>query len=278
MNRLIWLTVLLVGCFKPRGPVIHVMDPETVVMIARTRAIPPTLRARFSIRISTPERSATIPGSLLLQHPDHLRAEVYTPFGTPLLYLVSDGEGLHAWDQRQQVFYQGDYAGMVLQNLTGGAVGLEDLLSVFMARLPMPDSEILHTGRTVFEDGGVELMLMGPDEMSIRSVVHPSTGVLLRLQVWEGAAESDLTHAAGGMILDVEYEGELRIGRVRLPERVVMSLPQIGWKVTINYRSWSAVDVDPGVFQLAPPPGSRVMDMAEALQQAAERNDKRHAQ
>ena len=80
------------------------------------------------------------------------------------------------------------------------------------------------------------------------------------------------------MILDVEYEGELRIGRVRLPERVVMSLPQIGWKVTINYRSWSAVDVDPGVFQLAPPPGSRVMDMAEALQQAAERNDKRHAQ
>jgi hypothetical protein len=265
VTRWVLLAAFVAGCIKPRGPIYHVTDPETVTLIARTRPMPQTLRARFSVRIQTESVSGTVPGSLLLDHPNRLRAEIYTPLGTPLMYLVSDGEGIHAWDQRQQTFYRGEYAGLVLRHLTGGAVGLDDLLSVLTARLPMPDSEILYTGRTVFAEGGVELMMVGPDEMSIRTVVHSSTGVVQRLQVWEGEAESELTRAKGGMIIDVQYEGEIRVGRARLPERVVMIFPQLKWTITVNFRSWSTAKVSETAFGLTAPPGARIIELAEAL-------------
>lgn len=267
MRQILWIIVLfcVVGCFKRRTPLMQVMDPDTVVMVARTRSIPQTLRARFSVHISTPQQSVTLPGSLLIDQPNRVRAEIYSPFGTPLMYMVSDGQGLHAWDQRQKTFFHGAEAGEVLGHLTGGTVGLEDLLSVLTARLPMPDSEILLTGRTVFQEGGVELMLMGPDEMSVRTVVNPSNGVLTRLQVWEGEASSDLTRAEGGMILDVKYTGETRIGRARLPETITMNLPQMGWTITIKIRSWSIVEASPTAFQLKAPSGARVVELADAI-------------
>jgi hypothetical protein len=46
-----------------------------------------------------------------------------------------------------------------------------------------------------------------------------------------------------------------------------MNLPQMGWTITINIRSWSLVEASPNAFQLKAPPGARVLELADALKQ-----------
>ncbi len=268
--RNLWLAALFsIACVKPRGPIHYVGDPEAVVAIARTRPAAEGLRARFSIRIRTPEMSGTTPGSFIIRHPDRIRAEIYTPLGTPLLYLVSDGTSLHAWLERQRVFFRGDEAATVLGNLTGGAVGIDDVVALMTARLPMPDSETLHTGRIQFEEGGVVLELEGPGEVTVRAVVDPATGMVLRLRVWQG--ESASLEVMNGLIMDVRYEGRVRVGKVRLPARVEIHLPAMDWTITLTMKSWAEFQAPPSAFQLRPPVGAQVEDLVEALRDMAEK-------
>jgi hypothetical protein len=215
--------------------------------------------------------SGTTPGSFIIDHPNRLRAEVYTPLGTPLLYLASDGASLHAWLERKRIFYKGDRAAAVLENLTGGAVGIEDVIAVMTARLPMPDSEILHTGRIQFEEGGVVLDLEGPEEVTVRAVVDPATGMVLRLRVWQGQGDSPGLRTKDGLIMDVRYEGRERIGKVRLPERIEIKLPAIQWTVTISMKSWVQAQVPETAFQLHPPVGAQTEDLVEALKKMAKK-------
>lgn len=266
----LWIGMLFtVGCVKPRGPVHYVGEPEAVVALARARPAAAGLRARFSVRIRTPDMGGTTPGSIIIAHPDRIRAEVYTPLGTPLLYLVSDGASLHAWLERQRVFFRGNEAADVLGNLTGGAVGIEDVVALVTARLPMPDSEILHTGRIQFAEGGVVLELVGPEEVTVRAVVDPATGMVHRLRVWQG--ESGSIENTDDLIMDVQYEGRVRVGKVRLPERVEIQLPSLDWTITLSIKSWSEFEAPDQAFRLQAPVGSQTKDLVESLKKIAEK-------
>jgi hypothetical protein len=264
-----WALLLSVGCIKSRAPTNYVGDPEAVVAIARTRPRAEGLRARFSVKIKTPDMGGTTVGSVIIGHPDRIRVEIYTPFGSPLFYLVSDGQSLHAWQHRDRIFYRGDDAGEVLSRLTGGAVGIDDVIALITARLPMPSAEILHTGQVVFAEGGVVLELKGPEEVTVRAVVDPATGMVVRLRVWAG--EMAPRDYGDGLIMDVHYEGRSRAGKVRLPKQVKIELPVMEWTITLNIKSWSEYLPPDATFQLVPPVGATQVELVEALKKMAEK-------
>jgi hypothetical protein len=264
----VWL-MMAIGCLKSGPPVNYVGEPAAVVSIARTRPQADGLRARFSVKIKSPGMGGTTIGSVIISQPDRIRAEITTPFGTPMLYLVSDGGSLNAWLQRDRVFYRGNDAGEVLGRLTGGAVGMDDVIALLTARLPMPSAEILHAGRIHFADGGVELELAGPDEVTVRAVVDPGTGMLVRLRVWAG--ERNPVDVGDGLIVDVRYTGRTKVGKVRLPERVQIELPAMDWTITLSMKSWTAFDAPDQTFTLVPPAGAVEKDLVEVLKQMAEK-------
>jgi hypothetical protein len=221
------------------------------------------------VKIKTPDMAGTTVGSVIIGHPDRIRVEIYTPFGSPLFYLVSDGQSLHAWQHRDRIFYRGDDAGEVLSRLTGGAVGIDDVIALITARLPMPSAEILHTGQVVFAEGGVVLELKGPEEVTVRAVVDPATGMVVRLRVWAGEmAPGDY---GDGLIMDVHYEGRTRAGKVRLPKQVKIELPVMEWTITLNIKSWSEYLPPDATFQLVPPVGATQVELVEALKKMAEK-------
>ena len=212
----------------------------------------------------------TLPASVLIDHPDRFRVELLTPLGTPLLYLTSDGDSLHAWSQRDKVFYRGDEATDVLQRITGGSIGLSDFLALFTARLPMVDAEILHIGRTIFDDEGVVLIMLGPEDIRVRAVVDPQTGMVRSLRVDPPDEKSGFEEPEGEALMLVTYEGLERINKLVLPRHVHVSLPKLGWTVEMEAKKWKTIDQVPNAFSLSPPKGSTIKDLTEALRQLEE--------
>ena len=264
-----WSLLLFLGCAKPRGPVVPVGDPDVVVSLARSRTMAESVNARFGVTLNTGKREFTIPASLLLSHPDQFRIEFYTPFGTPLLTATSNGSYLHAWNQRDRVFYEGYEASQVLKRVAGGEVGIDDFLAILTAKLPLADAEILHLGRTIFEDEGVVIVMMGPDDIRVRAVIDPKTGMVRRLRVDPPSKEAGHQEPSTEPILQVVYDGQIRSGKSLLPAEMLVELPRLGWSVRLVSKKWTVLDTVPDAFGLSVPPGAKVQDLRKTLEDLA---------
>ena len=96
-----------------------------------------------------------------------------------------------------------------------------------------------------------------------------SHGAVLRVGVEQtGSFGAELTRhlaLAGVPVLEVTYRGIQRVNKARLPDEVEIRLPRLGWTVTLDYRSWRALETVPDVFNLTPPRGATVKDLESAL-------------
>jgi hypothetical protein len=267
-----WLLLigLMCGCMTARGPLIPTsMDPDVVVALARSRTMPQSLQGKFSVRIDLGDKNYTLPAAILLDQPDRFRLEVYTPFGTPLATVASDGIALHGWSQREKVFYRGEDASDVLESLTGGKIGIEDMLGIFTGMLPMADAEVLHVGRTVFDRKGVAIVMLGPDDIRLRAVIDPRLGMVRRLRVDPPSETAGYEEPSTPPVLEVRYEGQTQEGKGSLPKSILIHLPRLGWRVEIVVKKWKALDQTPEAFSLSPPPRSTVKDLRETLEAMA---------
>ena len=276
--RLMWLLVLFtLGCAKRQGPIMPevIGDPDVVVSLARSRNKVDVLQGRFSLKLETGEGNYTVPAAVVMDHPDRFRFELYTPLGTPLATLTSDGESLHVWSQRERTFYRGDAATAVLKGVTGGEVGIDDLLAILTGALPMPDAEILHVGRTVFDEEGVVIVMLGPDDIRVRATIDPRLGVVRRLRVDPPAEDAGYEEPATPPLLEVRYTGIVREGRSALPQEIQFEMPRLGWSARMINKRWVALNQAPDAFNMTPPSGSQIRDLVQTLEQLAEERDAR---
>ena len=265
----LWMLVALttVGCTKNRGPLVaHSVSSDVVVSMARSRVMPQTVQGRFSVHIDLGDENYTVPAAVLLDQPDKFRFEVYTPFGTPLYTMASDGDAIHVWSQRSKTFYEGEDASAVLQRLTGGQIGIDDVLGIVTGVLPMVDAEILHVGRTVFEDDGVVIVMLGPDDIRVRAVIDPRHGMVRKLRVDPASAESGYEEPKTKPLLEVEYEGQVRNEGGVFPSAIEVGLPQLGWTMSIQSKRWKVLDDAPDAFTLTAPPRSTTKDLRETIE------------
>lgn len=274
---LLGMTVLLPSC-APRRAAQRAFDQSGETLMVTVDAVraakaPFALQGRFSVRLESPGASGTVQGALILHQPDRFRIELLTPFGTPLFYVASDGRALNAWAQRDGIYYQGDDARRVLDELTGGAVALSDVNALLTGLLPLPDAPII--GLSEDDDGMVQVVLQAPDRVRVLAVLDPKEELTRELRVVRVDSESTLpiTDEAvpkGETLVEVRYLESMRVGRTRLPEDVVVSLPTLGWTLELAFQSWDELGQIPEVFDLPPPPGATVMDLVETLQALAE--------
>lgn len=258
----------LVGCRKGPSPKAAAkIDADQVIERMRTRPVPAGLQAKYKIRIEGPGAGGSTRGAMMVQDPDHLRLEVLTPLRTPLLTVASDGTSLHAWSQQHATFYRGDEAATVLAEVTSGAVNISDVVTLLTGGLPFPTAPVLATGG---EEGGVELLLGGPDDTRMRAVVAPWRGFVRLLEVGKALTPGGLE--MGPPILQVEVLEAVRVGKYILPQELVITLPTLGWTVEMSFTSWTVLDEVSPVFVLPAPKGAKQADLVETLQEIGEKH------
>jgi outer membrane biogenesis lipoprotein LolB len=262
------LTLLtLLSCGGTRNA--RALDPKALVEAMWAQPAHFALQARYKIKIVGPEVNAVTTGALVMHQPDRVRVEIQSPLRTPLLYLVSDGKALHAWSARGNTFYRGDDAVAVLRQLTGGSMGVADVLAVMTGRLPMAGAELLDLQRD--SDGNVITVLQGPDGLRVRAVVETRTRMVRELLVTSAPPEGSGPRALGEIVLDVRYPDLMNFQNGKMPEEIEVRLPTVGWDVFITVHTWDELGVIPDAFDLPAPPGSVERDMVVVLKKLAEK-------
>lgn len=234
-----------------------VADPAAVLAEARARRVPFALRGAFSVTLEREGAELGTRGGLVLHPPDRFRVEVLGPVGTPLVILASDGVALHVWNAQDQVFYRGDDAGAVLEELTGGAVTLADVVRLLTGTLPLPDAPV----RSATADGrDVSVVLEGGEGVTVLAQIDGRSALLQEI-----AVRRALTR-----LLTLTYGDPTRVGRQVLPGLIELEVPALPLTAKVEMESWDELGQIPEVFSLSPPSGAAVEDLVASLKAAAE--------
>jgi hypothetical protein len=144
----------------------------------------------------------------------------------------------------------------VLNELTGGAVALSDVVRVLTASLPMPKAPVT---ASKLEEDTLEVLLDGAQGVQVAARVDARDALLEELSVVRG--EEALVH--------LDYGAAKKVGRDWMPGELSLDVPALGLRVDVDFESWDELGQVPEVFDLEPPPGSTEKDLVEALKEAA---------
>ena len=89
------ILLITLGCGPKQPPLPAVGGFDTVEQVrdaAWARAVPSALQAKVSLNIDAPRQGikGTARGGLLLHEPGHVRLDLFSPIGTPLLFLAAN--------------------------------------------------------------------------------------------------------------------------------------------------------------------------------------------
>lgn len=132
------LLLLLAGCTaaRPPGPALPPAAVEELqaILAARREAIR-SLRSQASIAISSPERNAKASQFLVVERPDRLRVEVFSPFGIAFALTAADGE-LAAYIREQNRVFRGAATPENLGRYTSLDLQVSDVVDVVLGGAP----------------------------------------------------------------------------------------------------------------------------------------------
>lgn len=201
------------------------------------------------VQVRTPEHSLNGTQVILAEKPDRLRAEILSPFGTPMLLLAADGKNLGVLHPSRNLFYTGAATPENIGRFVRIPLRLDDLVSVLLYQPPT----IKASSEEAFElkEGGWLLVRhMSPRRQEL--TFNP-----LRQLVEVSYFDRDT------LTLKITY-GKFTEEGGRFPHFFDIEIP--GHKTTAKLE-FSDPDTNgqlrPGIFQLSPPTGVTVIPLDE---------------
>lgn len=248
------------ACGGKKAPVAS-WDATSVAEQAWAREVPFALKASYTVSVDAPSLgiSGSTRGALLVHRPGRFRLEIFSPLGSPLVYVASDGKGASLYLFSQNTWMGTDKAEETMRELTGGAAGLEDIISVMVGQLPFADADILGSERVDKETLAY----------SFGTPVGGRADVTLR--------EADLTMQSlqaydehEKLSFEADYTDYMRVGKSRLPEELVMVIPGINLTLELDFDTWDELGVIPDSFDVPAPPKAKKVDLLVLLTKARE--------
>ena len=254
-------TSLLISC-GPKKPLPGPdLDVAATLEMARARPIPERAQSRFNIRVrSRPlEISGSTGGGLVVDRPGRMHLEVFGPLGATLAKVTSDGTALGVMMPRDKQHLVADSAEDALREVSGGALGLDDLVGLLLGDLPFDAAELV--GTTTLEDGEHELQLRSDTGIEVWVHLDPSLGTpsWLEARAEEGTTMVEATYGAFE-----ESDGFL------WPSEVEVFLPSVELTVGLKYRGFALIEQPPDIFEVATPEDYTRLDLEESLKRLAQ--------
>ncbi|MCX5730525.1 MAG: DUF4292 domain-containing protein [Deltaproteobacteria bacterium] len=251
MTRAAAVAVLAIaaGCARVPPPDLS-QDPALLleqVRAAQERVTACRGSARLSV--SSSDLSGSLDAWVAAEKGGRVRVEVFDFFGNPAAVLVAGGGRFALYDARAGALYRGDDSPENLARLVPVPIGARELASVICGSAPIIE------GRAVLAQAGDGVLLLEIAGDSGRQVLAVGEGGAVRSvsflpgarpgKPWK-AAFSVFRHPAGRRFpTDVELQG----GGAGL---------SLHWKDDLEVNR----PPEPSLFQLDPPRGARVVDLA----------------
>ena len=165
MRRLFLLLCLALAACAPRPARPLALAPAStsflLAVVSESGRAFNSLRGLAKVKVTSSGRTIGATQVLLAEKPDRLRAETLSPFGQPLLVLVTDGRKLSVLAPGERRFYQGPATFRNLERFTGLPLRLPDLVQTLLYQVPV----IAATQKSVSvtDDGRYRLTLQALD-------------------------------------------------------------------------------------------------------------------
>jgi len=277
MRRLVLgiLALFLSGCAarETAPPPVPPAVSEVLARI-RNRPRPRSLRtlANFQLRFSAEEpggllaRELGLGGTyagkaiLLWRAPASLRLEPLTPLGTPVAVVVAREKSLRAYLPGRARFFEGRADASSMARLFGVPIGTGLLVRLLQGALPVAEGAEAEQGRIGWDE----------EASAFRLELPPGGGLDRRQVVW---LERDSWRPRRALLGEAGAEMEVHFGPFRewggghLPEWVEMTAPKGASRLRVEVTlppSASPAEFPEGVFDLAAPPGVRVLPLDES--------------
>lgn len=138
------LVLLLAGCLKappPALPLYPELGGELLASYAASSAARRTLKGMVRMTVRRDGDKNSFSQALLLEKPDRLRSDVFSPFGTTLLQASSDGQELALYLPGERRFLRGPATPLNLLALTRVPLPAEELVDLLLYSVPLLDAE-----------------------------------------------------------------------------------------------------------------------------------------
>jgi outer membrane lipoprotein-sorting protein len=203
------------------------------------------------VKVSSIEKNFHTQEVLFVRRPSFLRIESLGPFGTPQLYLVTDGHELSLYNPGENRYYLGQATASHLSSALPVSLEPEEVVAFLLGGIPLSDYEISSV-RADREEGLWVLDLISTFRGERQSLwIHPQSFLILRAEFHRPGASYRLT-----------FEDFHQIQGFLFPERIHFTSLESKAQISVEYRevelnpNWKKED-----FHLPVPGGARVIPL-----------------
>jgi hypothetical protein len=240
------------ACVRRAPPADLSPDPAALLeQVARTQGAVARVRGEAKVKVDTADGGGSLTQFVVAERPDRVRLDAVDFFGNPVATLAAAGGRFALLDLKAGVFYRGRASPGNLARLVPFEVTAPELVLLLCGAAPIVE------GRPA----GVE-----PGDGVLRLTVEAADRVQ-RLDVGEGAAvHASAVRARGGGApagaLDVAFDRFEPLGGRPFPMELRVDAPGAHASVRLRWKEIEANGViPPGGWELAPPPGVRIVDL-----------------
>jgi outer membrane lipoprotein-sorting protein len=205
-----------------------------------------SLKGLAKVRVTSSGRSFAASQVLLAEKPNHLRTEVLSPFGQPMLLMATNGIDLEVLEPSRGRFYRGKASPANLRRFTRLPLALTDLVHLLLYQVPLLGQR---TGAVAAMPGGLYRLRLkgkGEQELFFDTALH-----LVRTAYYRG----------GKLELQVRY-GKFTDGPHPFPHEIKLELPAQKASVSLSFSDVQTnMTMPEGRFALTPPAGITVLPL-----------------
>jgi len=253
---LLALSTTLAGCPRVLPPTLS-RDPAALLdQVAAGQRRVQRVSGRARVKVTSPSLSGTVTELIAAEKPDRLHLETLDFFGNPAAVLVAAGGRFALHDARGKVFYRGPATPENISRLLPFDLPVEELVMILCGSAPLLPGTPLEVGT----QDGLVLLTIGLGDVGQRLALGEQATVVwsrLRREVTAGSPP-----AVANPGYDLAFDHFVDRGGVRFPNALDVDAPAGKARVEL---SWRDIEVngalDRGLFQLAQPPGVRVVDL-----------------
>ncbi|MFK7929215.1 MAG: hypothetical protein AB8H79_13560 [Myxococcota bacterium] len=247
-----WLALVLAACAGESA--------QDLLDRSAARPTAPRLQARFRATMTGPHPtlSGAVQGGVLIERPVGARLDLQGFGGATVASSVLAHDGLSVSLPARRQHLVSPWAAKALGAASGGDLKTDDLLALWVGRLPLEGRALLasHSGPE-----GVAVVLSGPSGTQLRAE-------LSRDCACPSAAE--VVDAQGRPLVSIRYESWTEAHGLPLPDELWVRAPIGGTELRVSVTAWERADraLQPN---LAAPDGFEQQPLQPALDRLARR-------
>jgi outer membrane lipoprotein-sorting protein len=209
------------------------------------------LKGLALVKITSPEKSLTNQQVLFARRPGYLRVESLSPLGTPLLYVVTDGQEIRLYLPEENRYYQGDFGPRALSFALPLELHPQEVVAFLLGGTPIRAPEKI----SLRPEAGEGLWVLGLDSPSRGESqvlwVHPQSFHIVRAQINRPGLSCRLFYSSFREVGGVLFPHQRRLVSENLKTRITAEFPE----PELNPR-WEVQD-----FSLPVPRGATVLPL-----------------